>query len=118
MPDNSVMFRISAPQAQKLQIDLGNKYDMVKDSQGVWTCTTEPQTIGIHYYALIIDGVSVCDPASKTFYGCSSDYSSLRYLCRSDDFYQIKKCSHGMFVLSIIIRRTLNHASCNDLHSG
>jgi hypothetical protein len=28
MPDHSVMFRISAPQAQKMQIDLGKKYDM------------------------------------------------------------------------------------------
>jgi enterochelin esterase-like enzyme len=96
MPDHSVMFRISAPQAQKMQIDLGKKYDMVKDAQGVWTCTTEPQTIGIHYYALIIDGVSVCDPASKTFYGCSREYSCIEIpYAGQDDFYQIMNVPHG-----------------------
>jgi hypothetical protein len=34
MPDNSVVFQVKAPNAQKMQIDLGKKYDMVKDSNG------------------------------------------------------------------------------------
>ena len=32
LPDNRVVFRMKAPDAQKVQIDLGKKYDMVKDT--------------------------------------------------------------------------------------
>ena len=72
LSDNSVMFRVNAPQAQHVQIDLGGvKYDMTKSDVGAWGVTTKPQVPGFHYYSLIVDGVSVADPASQTFYGCS-----------------------------------------------
>ena len=34
LPDSRVIFRIKAPDAKKVQIDLGKKYDMVKDTGG------------------------------------------------------------------------------------
>ena len=72
LSDLSVMFRVNAPQAQNVQIDLGGtKYDMQKQEGGAWTVTTRPQVPGFHYYSLIVDGVSVADPASQSFYGCS-----------------------------------------------
>ena len=72
LKDNSVMFRVNAPQAQLVQIDLGGvKYDMQKSENGAWTVTTKPQVPGYHYYSLVVDGVSTADPASQTFYGCS-----------------------------------------------
>ena len=71
LSDRSVMFRVNAPQAQQVQIDLcGTKYDMQKGDDGSWTVTTKPQVPGFHYYFLIVDGVSVADPASQSFYGC------------------------------------------------
>src|SRR5690606_35291033 len=36
LPGSRVLFRINAPEAQHVQIDLGKKYDLVKDAQGVW----------------------------------------------------------------------------------
>src|SRR5699024_197393 len=69
LPDNRVIFRVNAPEAQKVQIDLGKKYDMTKDNDGVWTVTTDSISRGFHYYSLVIDGVAVADPASETFYG-------------------------------------------------
>src|SRR6187399_2404860 len=36
LPDNRVVFRVKAPEAQKVQMDLGKKYDMVKDTSGYW----------------------------------------------------------------------------------
>ncbi len=78
-PDNSVEFRIHAPEANKVQIDLGCKYDMMKDANGNWSVKTKPQGGGIHYYNLIIDGVSVADPASESFYGCSSQTIKINY---------------------------------------
>lgn len=71
LPDNRMEFRVVAPEASKVQIDLGKKYDLTRGDNGVWTGTTEPLTPGFHYYFLIIDGVQVADPASESFYGCS-----------------------------------------------
>ena len=40
------MFKINAPSAQSVQVDLGKKYEMTRDEKGDWTCTTEPQGPG------------------------------------------------------------------------
>lgn len=71
LPDRRMEFKIKAPDAQSVQIDLGRIYNLTRDVEGFWTGTTEPLTQGFHYYFLIIDGVRVADPASESFYGCS-----------------------------------------------
>lgn len=64
-------FRISAPEARDVKVDIcGTRYDMTRDDNGVWTATTAPLVEGFHYYFLLVDGVSVNDPSSQTFYGC------------------------------------------------
>ncbi|WP_283686992.1 alpha/beta hydrolase-fold protein [Dysgonomonas sp. Marseille-Q5470] len=69
--DLSATFRIQAPSAQSMQVDIcGKKYPMTKDAAGTWEVTTDPLVVGFHYYFLLIDGVSVVDPASQTFFGC------------------------------------------------
>ncbi|GAA5030995.1 hypothetical protein GCM10011506_21690 [Marivirga lumbricoides] len=95
LPDNRVVFRIKAPDAQNIQVDLGKKYDMEKDEEGVWTVTTDSISGGIHYYSLIIDGVAVADPASETFYGMGRMASGIEIPFSGDDFYQLKKVPHG-----------------------
>ena len=40
--DLRATFRVEAPEAQKVQLDLGKKYDMVKGDDGIWTVTTDP----------------------------------------------------------------------------
>ena len=77
LPDNRVMFKINAPSAQSVQVDLGKKYEMTRDEKGDWTCTTEPQGPGFHYYFLFIDGVRVGDPSTEGFYGCSATASGI-----------------------------------------
>jgi enterochelin esterase-like enzyme len=95
LPDNRVMFRIKAPEAQKVQVDLLKKYDMVKDSSGVWEVTTEPIVEGFHYYSLLIDDVAVVDPASQTFYGMGRMASGIDIPERGIDFYLPKDVPHG-----------------------
>lgn len=63
LDDHRVVFSILAPEAGKVQVDLGRKYDMLKDAQGRWTVTTDSIGEGFHYYSLIIDGVAVANPA-------------------------------------------------------
>ncbi|WP_204273557.1 alpha/beta hydrolase-fold protein [Draconibacterium mangrovi] len=95
MPDNSVMFEVKAPNAQKVQIDLGKKYDMEKGVDGVWSVRTEPIVPGFHYYFLVIDDVPVADPASQSFYGTGKMTSAIDIPEKGVDFYEIKDVPHG-----------------------
>ena len=88
-------FRINAPDVQKLQVDLGKRYDMVRDDKGVWTVTTDPLEPGFHYYQLIIDGMRVSDPAGESFYGTGRMSSAIEVPEAGLDFYAIKDVPHG-----------------------
>ena len=96
LKDLSVLFRVNAPQAQSVQIDLGGtKYDMQKQEGGAWTVTTRQQVPGFHYYSLIIDGVSVADPASQSFYGCSRWSSAIEIPEAGMDVFEVQDVPHG-----------------------
>jgi enterochelin esterase-like enzyme len=95
LPDGKAIFRIKVPEAQKVQVDLFKKYDMVKDSTGVWEVTTDSLSEGFHYYSLIIDGAAVADPGSETFYGMGRMASGIEVPFKSDGYYAIKDVPHG-----------------------
>lgn len=95
LPNSRAVFRIKAPEAQKIQLDLGKKYDMVKNAEGVWETTTDSLSEGFHYYSLIIDGVAVADPASESFYGMGRMASGIEVPFKGDDYYTIKNVPHG-----------------------
>ena len=95
MPDKSVVFQVRAPNVQKLQIDLGKKYDMVKDSNGIWTVRTEPVEPGFHYYFLVVDDLPVADPASQSFFGTGKMTSGIDIPGSGTNFYAIKDVPHG-----------------------
>jgi enterochelin esterase-like enzyme len=95
LPDNRVVFRIKAADAQKVQVDLGKKYDLVKDTAGFWTVTTDSISRGFHYYSLIIDGVSLADPASENFYGMGRMASGIEIPYGQSGFYELKNVPHG-----------------------
>lgn len=94
--DNRVEFTVKAPEAQKVQVDLcGTKYDMQKSDDGNWKVTTNPQVPGFHYYFLIVDGVSVADPASQSFYGCGRWSSAIEIPEEGMDDFEVKAVPHG-----------------------
>jgi enterochelin esterase-like enzyme len=95
LPDSKVAFRIKAPDAQKVQIDLGRKYDMIKDTGGYWKVTTDSISEGFHYYSLLIDGVPLADPASETFYGMGRMASGIEIPFRGGDYYSVKDVPNG-----------------------
>src|SRR6185503_3489921 len=64
--DRKAIFRLRAPNAKKVQIDLGGMNDGVMDADSFWTIVTKPLGVGFHYYFLVIDGVRVADPASES----------------------------------------------------
>lgn len=96
LPDNRMEFKVKAPEAQKVQIDLGKKYDLTRNEEGEWIGITEPLTPGFHYYFLIIDGVPVADPASESFYGCSTHASGVEIpYPEGDNRFYIADVPHG-----------------------
>jgi enterochelin esterase-like enzyme len=95
LPDNRVVFRVKAPNAQKVQVDLVKKYDLVKDTGGYWGVTTDSISEGFHYYSLLIDGVALADPASETFYGMGRMASGIEIPFRGGGYYAVKDVPHG-----------------------
>ena len=79
-----------------VQVDIGgHKYDMIKDESGLWSVVTPPLVVGFHYYALVVDGVSVADPASESFFGVSKMMSGIEVPSLGEDFYDVKDVPHG-----------------------
>ena len=68
---------------------------MDKNTEGVWEVRTDSLTEGLHYYSLLIDGVAVADPASKTFYGMGRMASGIEVPFKGDDYYALKDVPHG-----------------------
>ncbi len=95
LPDNRVVFKVKAPEAVKVQIDLGKKYDMVKGEEGTWNLTTDVINKGFNYYSLLIDGVTVADPSSESFYGMGRMASGIEIPNKEGDFYALNNVPHG-----------------------
>lgn len=95
--DNRAYFRIFSPDVKRMQVDIcGKKYEMSKDEQGWWTAKTEPLVVGFHYYFLLVDGFSVIDPMSTTYFGCSRMTSGIEVPeGKEGDYYRPQQVSHG-----------------------
>jgi len=71
-------FRIEAPQAKKIIVDIcSKKYEMEPQGNGVFMAVTDPLPVGFHYYFMNIDGVNFVDPASETFFGTNREAGGL-----------------------------------------
>ncbi len=107
--EGRVRASISAPQANKVQLDLGGiKYNMVKDEKGVWTGESLPQDEGFHYYQLNIDGASVPDPGSLYFYGAGRLGSGMEIPATDQDFFALKDVPHGLVSENIYFSKLTN----------
>lgn len=109
LPDNRVEFKISAPDAKLVQVDLGGKHDMVRNEKGEWTATVGPFGPGFHYYFLVIDGVTVADPSGETFYGCGRMASGIEipYPDGEKQFY-LADVPHGEIRMKRYFSKTAN----------
>ena len=107
--EGRVRVSISAPQALKVQFDIGAvKYDLKKDDKGVWTGECAPQDEGFHYYQLWVDGAAVPDPSSLYFYGASRWGSGIEIPAKDQDFYALKNVPHGQLRESHYFSKSTN----------
>ncbi|HOC16455.1 MAG TPA: alpha/beta hydrolase-fold protein [Bacteroidales bacterium] len=94
--EGRVRVQIKAPEANRVQLDISAvKYDLVKDTAGIWTGESAPQDEGFHYYQLWIDGAAVPDPGSMFFYGAGRWGSGIEVPAHDQDFYALKNVPHG-----------------------
>jgi hypothetical protein len=56
---------------------LGRPLIWSRGSDGWWTVTTTPLVVGFHYYSIVVDGATVADPATRTFFGPGWDNSGI-----------------------------------------
>ena len=92
----AVRAQLRAPQANSVQLDIGGRrYEMVKDENGVWTGTSDPQDVGFHYYQLNVDGASVPDPGTIYFFGAGRWGSGIEIPSADMDFWQVKNVPQG-----------------------
>jgi enterochelin esterase-like enzyme len=91
-----------------VQVDLGRKYDMVKDTTGIWTVTTDSISEGFHYYSLLIDGVAVADPASESFYGMGRMASGIEIPFSGGAYYALRNVPHGDIRIKKYFSRVTN----------
>ena len=113
-------FRIQAPEARKIIVDVCNKkYDMKPDGKGGFMAVTDPLPVGFHYYFMDIDGVRFIDPATETFFGCNREAGGIEIPEGSEgDYYRPQQGVPAGQVRSIYYPSTsnqmVNGQSSND----
>jgi len=99
-PDGRILFTLKAPEAHSVRVAGGDglgkgPFAMSKGGDGVWSVTTPPAVPGFHYYWFVLDGVSVNDPGSETYFGYGKETSGVEVPEAQVDFYDIKNVPHG-----------------------
>src|SRR5437588_11354872 len=81
-----VEIRVKAPDATKVKLNFwsGPKLDMVKQSDGFWSVTTQPLVPGFHYYNVNIDGADVADPGTHAYFGGARPASAVKLQSRGE----------------------------------
>jgi enterochelin esterase-like enzyme len=99
-PNRSITFTLKAPDAGSVLVAGGDglgkgPFPMTQGAEGIWSLTTPPAVPGFHYYWFILNGVSVNDPASETYFGYGKETSGIEVPDANADFYAITKVPHG-----------------------
>ena len=101
--DRRATFSLRAPDAKSVQLQPGGNDNglgpgpiaMSRADDGTWTVTLPPAVPGFHYYWFIVDGVTMYDPGSETFFGYGKQSSGIEIPAEDGDFYAAKDVPHG-----------------------
>jgi enterochelin esterase family protein len=101
--DNRLTFRLTAPNAQKVQLQPGGAdngmgkgpIDMTRDEKGLWSVTLSAVVPGFHYYWFVVDGLNVNDPGSDTYFGWGRQTSGIEVPEPGADYYDLRRVPHG-----------------------
>jgi hypothetical protein len=98
-PDRSVTFSLKAPDAKDVRVAGGDglghgPFPMKRGDDGVWTVTIQLAVPGFHYYWFVLDGVSVNDPGSQTYFGYGKETSGIEIPEPGADYFAIQDVPH------------------------
>jgi enterochelin esterase-like enzyme len=106
--DGRVWFQLKAPNAKKVQVQIGavsKTHDMEKAADGAWNLVIPYPGPGIHVYSMIVDGLTIADPGSETFYS-NGVKSHLEVPSPGEDFYDLKPVPHGHVIQHVFFSKT------------
>lgn len=94
---NRVYFRYKSPNTSALTVDIcSKKFEMKKDADGNFCVVTDSLPVGFHYYFLIADGISVIDPLTTAYFGCSRAAGGIEIPeGKEGDYYRPAQVPHG-----------------------
>ena len=94
--EHRAQFKVKAPDAREVAVNIGKPLTVTKGNDGVWTITTSPLDVGFHFYRVIVDSADVTDPASEIFRGGGGDgLSGGVEVPTGEDFFELKDVPHG-----------------------
>lgn len=99
-PDNTVTFRLRAPNATVVVLNgdwpEGRNVTMVKDADGVWSAKVGPLTPELWGYTFSVNGVSTLDPANANIRRDGTRYANIFFIDGPlSQNYQIRDIPHG-----------------------
>ncbi len=99
-PDNTVTFRLRAPNATEVTLSGdwpdGRNVKMVKDNDGVWSATVGPLTPELWGYTYSVNGVSTLDPSNANIRRDGTRYANIFFIDGPlSKNYQIRDIPHG-----------------------
>lgn len=99
LPDGRVHFRIIAPEARSVVINMEKDYPLVRGEKGCWETVTEPLQPGFHYYFVTADGIRTANPLSPSFFGYGMQASGIEVPYPDyDKRFVIQEVPHGKVV--------------------
>jgi len=100
--DNSVIFRLFAPEASKVSIGgswmegWGASEALIRNDTGLWSLTVGPLEPEIYTYTLNVEGINLMDPGNIRVMRDGARYASMLLVPgASSDLYQVQDVPHG-----------------------
>ena len=95
-PDRTIVFRLRAPEANKVALSLAGSKPMSKGSDGVWSITVGPLEPELYEYNFIVDGVRILDPGNPNLKnGRTPDVSMVDVPGNPPRFDELQAVPHG-----------------------
>jgi enterochelin esterase family protein len=99
--DNSVTFSVFSLNAMTVSVNgswmkMGETKEMTKDDQGVWSVKIGPLEPSMYHYNILLDGVSIIDPANPQAMRDGNRYASTLILPgKGSELFEISDVPHG-----------------------
>jgi hypothetical protein len=103
LPDKSVVFRLSAPNASEVKLsgDWQEGYpppgvNMTKDDKGTWSVTVNTLKPELWNYAFVVDGARMLDPSNPLVQRDGTRFASILLIPGPEsELYEVKDVPHG-----------------------